>query len=58
MKQPDEVLAVRVPPALKRELKKLAGQDNRTLSNLVEVLLSKALQDGSNGSKARNGEKP
>jgi len=43
-KQPDEVLAVRVPPSLKRELKKLAGQDNRTLSNLVEVLLSQALQ--------------
>jgi len=48
-KQPDEVLAVRIPPALKRELKKLAGQDNRTLSNLVEVLLSQALQARQSG---------
>jgi predicted transcriptional regulator len=43
-KLPDEVLTVRVPPALKRDLKRLAGQDKRTISNLVEVLLSQALE--------------
>jgi hypothetical protein len=42
-KPADEVLAVRVPPALKRELRELAQADNRSLSNLVEILLSQAL---------------
>lgn len=40
----NEVLTVRVPPHLKRQLKRLASEDQRTLSNLVEVLLSQALQ--------------
>jgi predicted transcriptional regulator len=43
-KLPDEVLAVRVPPSLKRQVKKLADTERRTMSNLVEVLLSEALQ--------------
>jgi predicted transcriptional regulator len=43
-KPPDEVLTVRVPPQLKRQLKRLAGEDQRTISNLVEVLLTQALQ--------------
>lgn len=43
-KLPDEVLTVRVPPQLKKQLKRLAGEDQRTLSNLVEVLLGQALQ--------------
>lgn len=43
-KSPDEVLAVRVPPSLKRDVRKLASQEKRTMSNLVEVLLGEALQ--------------
>lgn len=42
-KLPDEVLTVRVPPQLKRQLKRLASDDQRTISNLVEVLLTQAL---------------
>lgn len=42
-KLPDEVLTVRVPPELKKRLKRLAGEDQRTISNLVEVLLTQAL---------------
>lgn len=42
--QADVVLTVRVPPALKRDLKRLAVEDKRTLSNLVELLLSEALK--------------
>ena len=43
-KPADEVLAVRVPPAMKRELRKLAAEERRTISNLVEVLLAQSLQ--------------
>lgn len=43
-KLPDEVLTVRVAPSLKRQLKRLAAADQRTLSNLVELLLTQALE--------------
>jgi hypothetical protein len=42
-KKPDEVLTVRIAPKLKQELKRLASEDQRTISNLVEVLLTQAV---------------
>lgn len=41
--QADVVLAVRIPPALKRQLRRLADEDKRSLSNLVDYLLSLSL---------------
>lgn len=52
-KLPDEVLAVRIPPQLKRQLKRLASEDQRTISNLVEVLLTQALAARQNGQSAQ-----
>ncbi len=37
-------LHLRISPALKEQLLKLAQAENRSLSNLVETLLIKALQ--------------
>jgi hypothetical protein len=42
-KKPDEILTVRIAPKLKQQLKVLASEDQRTVSNLVEVLLTQAV---------------
>jgi len=42
-KLPDEVLTARIAPALKKQLKGVASKEHRTLSNLVEVLLTTAI---------------
>ncbi len=34
-----EILHMHIDPALKERLKRLAEQDNRTLSNLIETIL-------------------
>jgi hypothetical protein len=43
-KKPDEVLAVRVPPHLKEAIRVLAEKESRSMSNLVEILLTDALK--------------
>ncbi len=41
----EEVIAVRVPKATKKKLMELARLEQRTLSNLVNVMLAESLED-------------
>ena len=44
-------LNVRVRPSLKAELEKLAAQDKRTLSNFIELILERAVEDADKGKR-------
>jgi hypothetical protein len=39
------ILNVRLRPALKAEIKRLAARDQRTLSNWIELLLEKTVKE-------------
>ena len=46
-------LNVRVRPSLKAELEKLAAQDKRTLSNFIELILERVVEDAEGKGKRR-----
>ena len=46
-------LNIRIDPELRARLKKQAGRQNRTLSNLVDTILREYLEQKSRGSRKR-----
>ena len=47
------VLNVRIRPSLKSALEKLAAQDKRTLSNFIELVLERTVDDANKAGKRR-----